>query len=72
LPIFSIYRSGNLTEKKAAEIYADLNTALGVKVAIKFIGVALLIIFIITLVFFTYKNLQINKSERELSSSIIE
>lgn len=39
LPVFAIYRSGNLTETKAGELFDPLTTALNIKSAIFYIGI---------------------------------
>lgn len=51
LPVFSIYRSGNLTEEKAHELFDPLTTALNVKTGIFYVGIVLTLIGLGVLVF---------------------
>ena len=39
LPVFSLFRSGNLTQEKADELFQPLVTALNVKTALFYIGI---------------------------------
>lgn len=39
LPVFSVYRSGNLTEAQADKLFSPLNFALNVKTALFYVGI---------------------------------
>lgn len=44
LPIFSVWRSGNLTEEKYREIYAPLIMAFAVKSSLIYVGIGLFVL----------------------------
>lgn len=44
LPVFAIYRSGNLTDTKADELFRPLTTALNIKMAIFYVGIVMLLL----------------------------
>ena len=70
LPIFSISRSGNLTEPKFHELYDPLLTAVKAKSAVLIIGIVLTVIFIGFLVFATIKKRKLtNKDDTAPKSS---
>lgn len=55
LPVFSVWRSGNLTEEKYKEIYAPLITALAVQASLKYVGIGLAVLAAAGLAWSTYK-----------------
>jgi hypothetical protein len=69
LPIFSISRSGNLTESKFHELYDPLVTAFKAKTAVVYIGIILTVVFIGLLVFATIKKRKLAKNDYVPKSS---
>jgi len=70
LPIFSISRSGNLTEAKFHQLYDPLVAAVKAKSAVLIIGIVLTVIFIGFLVFATIKKRKLtNKDDTAPKSS---
>lgn len=65
LPVFAVYRSGNLTEEKANELFGPLTTALNVKTAIFYIGIVLVLIGLGILVLGVLNIRRINRSNEE-------
>lgn len=65
LPVFAVYRSGNLTEEKANELFGPLTTALNVKTAIFYIGIVLVLVGLGILVLGVLNIRRINRSNEE-------
>lgn len=51
LPVFAIYRSGNLTQAEADKLFGPLVTALNVKTIIFYVGIVLTLIGLGLIVF---------------------
>ncbi len=64
LPIFTISRSGNLTEDKFHELYDPLVIGLKLKTVVVYIGIAIVIVFGSMLAFAVYKKKHIKKREK--------
>jgi hypothetical protein len=67
LPIFSISRSGNLTEDKFHDLYDPLVAAFTFKSASLYVGIALSVVFIALLICATLKKRKIGDYEPKSS-----
>lgn len=68
LPIFSISRSGNLTEEVFHDLYDPLVMAFTIKAVMLYVGIGLMVVFAGLLVFSTIKKRKLPAGE-ELKSS---
>ena len=72
LPVFAIYRSGNLTEEKANELFGPLTTALNVKTAFFYVGIVLTVVGLGVVIFGVLRLRRATKSNVEKPKSSIK
>ena len=64
LPIFSISRGGNLTEEKFHELYDPLVLGVKFKSVVLYVGIAIVVIFLVMFVVGTYCLRKVKKAEK--------
>ena len=60
LPMFSLYRAGNLTESVAQDLFGPLNVGFALEKGILIAGIVLGVVFISTLIYFSLRIRKIN------------
>jgi hypothetical protein len=65
LPIFSLYRSGNLTEEKAKDLYAPLILGLKIESSMVYVGIGIAVASLGLLIFATFKKRKLSIPQNE-------